>query len=277
MIESYIKQILTTKWTPKTVDLLLTEIIKNPISKKLLCDMKIYQKCKFNYQQYLFIYRLILSKTIEILDCILKDNQNIFIKPDKDIYIAYPLMLFALKEIGFKRNKFLIQIIDREITFDEIPNLAGDSKTMVDTWTRIRPNYFNFQGDIESLFAINGFKEFLIPARIKFILEETDKALEKQRSQYSPVKVNGIKLKNGVLSYKDNQIKFGKDTTRLNILKLIYKNPTGISSKDIRKKIEMNYDLFKTNIRQINKRIKNINLKIRYDKDKKNYLLTKNY
>ena len=274
MLESYIKQVLTTKWTPKTVDLLLTAIPGNDKSMTALCNMKIYAKCKFTYQQYLFIYRLILSKTIEILDCALKDNQNIFIKPDQDIHIAYPLFLFALKEIGFKRKKFLIQILDKDITFDEIPNLAGDPETMISNWANNRANYLNFQGDIETLFAINGRKEFPIPTRIEFFLEETDKALEKQRSQYSPVKVNGIQLKNGILSYKDKKIKFTKDTTRLKLTKLIYDNKNGISSKTIREKLEMNYDLFKTNIKQLKDKIKKIKLTIRYNKDKKVYLLT---
>lgn len=274
MLRSYIKQVVTTTWTPKTVDLLLTTIPGNDKSMTALCNMKIYAKCKFTYQQYLFIYRLILSKTIEILDCILKDNQNAFIKPHQDIHIAYPLFLFALKEIGFIRKKFLIQILDRDITFDEIPNLAGDPNTMINNWINNRANYLNFQGEVENLFSINGRQEFPIPTRIEFILEETDKALEKQRSQYSPIKVNGIQLKNGTLSYKDKKIKFTKNTTRLNLLKLIYKNPTGISSTDIREKLEMSYDLFKTNIKQLKDKIKCIKLTIRYDKDKKVYLLT---
>ena len=274
MLKSYINQILTTGWTPKTVDLLLTTIPKNDKSMATLCNTKIYTKCKFTYQQYLFIYKLILSKTIEILDCVLKDNQNIFIKPNLDINIAYPLFLFVLKEIGFKRGKFLSQIMDKDITFDEIPNLLGDPKTMIGNWVNNRANYLNFQGDIETLFAINGSKKFPIPTRIEFILEETDKALEKQKSQYSPIKTNGIRLKNNILSFNKKEITFKKGSIRLKIIKLLIKNNQGISSKDIRKKLEMNHYLFKTNIRQIKNRIKNIKLTIKHDENKKVYLLT---
>lgn len=274
MIESYIRQVLTTRWTPKTVDLILTEITKDSKSITVLCDMNIYKKCKFTYHQYLFVYRLILSKVIEILDCFLKDNQEPFIKPNKDIYSGYPLMLFSLKEIGLIRRKFMIQILEREITFDEIPNLAGDPKTMINNWEKVRSNYLNFQGDIETLFTINGSKEFKIPARLLFFLEETDKILENQRLQYSPIKINKIQLKGNTLLYKNQKIIFKKDGVRLKIINLFVKNSNGISSKEIRNKLEMSYELFKTNIRQINNRLKDINLKIRYDKNKKIYLLT---
>jgi len=108
------------------------------------------------------------------------------------------------------------------------------------------------------------------------LLEAFDEVLKIQRSQYSPTKVIGIQLKDGFLSYKGNKIKFGKNSTRLKLLKLANKNSNGgkISSKEIRNKLEMSPDLFKTNISQINDRIKNIKLTIRYDKDKKLYLLT---
>jgi hypothetical protein len=253
---------------------MFTEIPGDCRYPKVIGDGKILKECSYSFKQYLFIYRLLLLKIIETLDCILLDNQDPFIEPHKNIHFFYQLATFMYNDIGLIRRKFLFKQTELETNFDEIPKLNGDTKNIINSWKEVRPKYLDYKGEIETLFAANGYQEFHIPIRTKMLFEAFDEILEFQRSQYSPIKINGIQLKDAILSYKDQKVKFTKNTTRLNLIKLLYNNQNGISSKNIREKLEMNYDLFKTNIKQLKDKIKNIKLTIRYDKDKKLYLLT---
>lgn len=274
----YLKQTFGNKWAPiKTTDFMLTEIRNDCRNLKIIGNKNINKKCTYGYNQFLFVYRLLLLKIIEILDCVLLNNKVPFIEPNKNIDFCYPFALFMYSDVGLGRKKFIVKQAIAETNFEEIPNLAGDPNTMINNWKEVRPKYLNYKGEIETLFAVNGYKEFHVPIRLKMFIEVIDEILKIQKSQYSPIKTNGIQLKSNTLSYNKQKIIFKKDGTRLKIISLLIRNNNGINSKDIRKKLEMNYDLFKTNIRQINKRIKSINLKIKYDKEKKLYLLTINY
>lgn len=271
----YLKQALEYRFSPKrALNFMLTEIPGDCRYPKVIGDGKLIKKCNYNSIQYLFIYRLLLLKIIEILDCILIDNQDPFIEPHRNIHFCYQLVTFMYSDISLMRKKFLFKQSSYETNFDEIPKLSGEMKSIINSWKEVRSKYLDYQGEIETRFAVKGYREFHIPIRTKMMLEAIDEILEFQRSKYSPIKVNGVQLKNGILSYKGNQTKFTKNTTRLNLIKLIYDNKNGISSKTIREKLEMSYDLFKTNIKQLKDKIKDIKLTIRYDKNKKLYLLT---
>jgi len=253
---------------------MLTEIVGDCRYPKVIGDKNRIKECNYSFKQYLFIYKLLLTKIIETLDCILLNNQKPFIEPNKNIHFCYQLAVFMYSDIALNRKKFIFKQLTSETGFEEIPNLAGDPKSMINSWKEVRSKYLNYKGKVDTLFAVNGYKEFHIPIRTQMMFEAFDEILEFQRSQYSPTIVNGIKLKDGVLSYKSKEVKFLKNTTRLNLIKLIYNNKNGISSETIREKLEMSYDLFKTNIKQLKDKIKDIKLTIRYDKDKKLYLLT---
>jgi hypothetical protein len=271
----YLKQAFEYRFAPKkAVNFMLTEIVGDCRYPKVIGDGKILKECNYSFKQFLFIYRLLLLKIIETLDCILLNNQDPFIEPHKNIHFFYQLATFMYNDIGLIRRKFLFKQTELETNFDEIPKLNGDIKNIISSWRGVRPKYLDYKGEIETLFATNGYQEFHIPIRTKMMIEAIDEILEFQRSQYSPIKISGIQLKDGILSYKDKKVKFTKNTTRLNLIKLIYDNQNGISSKTIREKLEMNYDLFKTNIKQLKDKIKDIKLTIKYDKDKKLYLLT---
>lgn len=273
----YLKQVFEYRFAPKkAINFMLTEIPGDCRYPKVIGDGKILKKCNYTFKQYLFIYRLLLLRIIETLDCILLDNQDPFIEPHKNIHFFYQLATFMYNDIGIVRRKFLLKQTEFETNFDEVGKLTGNIRDIINVWKEVRPKYLDYKGEIETLFATSGYQEFHIPIRTKVMIEAIDEILEFQRSQYSPTKINGIQLKNGFLSYHGNKIEFGKNTTRLKLLKLINKNNNGekISSKEMKNKLEMNSNLFKTNIGQINDRIKDIKLTIRYDKGKKLYLLT---
>jgi hypothetical protein len=177
-------------------------------------------------------------------------------------------------DIGVYRKKFFWERAVNIVDFEEIESLAGDPATMVETWKKVKKDYLNYRGEIENRFACNGFKEYPIPPRLKLIFEQVDEILDYQKSKYAPIKTNGIKFSKGTLQYMDRKIHFKIGSLRHKLLAILVNNSSGIKSKDIKTKLELSTELFKTNIRQINKRLINVNLAIRYDSNKKVYLLS---
>lgn len=270
----YIKQFLRNKWTPWIVDWVLTEIKGDNIPQKLLLSKGVFKKCTYGFSQYLFMYRLIYLKTIEILDCILLKNQEPFVEPHKHIHVYYPFLVFMYTDIGVFRKKFFWERAVNIVDFEEIESLAGDPTTMVKTWKRVRSDYLNYKGEIENRFACNGFKEYPVPPRIKLIFKQIDELLDDQKSRYSPTKTTSIKFSKGLLQYQNKKIHFKVSSVRQKLLSVLINNPPGIKSKEIKTKLELSTELFKTNIRQINKRLVKVSLAIRYDSNKKVYLLS---
>jgi hypothetical protein len=176
-------------------------------------------------------------------------------------------------DIGLYRRKFLFEQTG-EADFDEIESLAGDPRTMVNTWKEIRPRYLDYLGKIENRFAAQGFKEYHIPIRLLIILEQVDEILEYQRLQYRDKKSATIIFDGRLLEFNNKKLIFLRGSTRSKIIKMFQKNPQGIDSRTVREKLEMSYKLFKTNIRQIKNRIKPLGLTVIYDTITKRYFLS---
>jgi hypothetical protein len=264
----YIKQFLQNKWTPWIVDWVLTDIKVENIPRPLLLSKGVFKKCTYGFNQYLFTYRLIYLKIIEILDCILLDNQETFIEPHKHIHTYFPFLVFMYTDIGIYRKKFFWERAIKEIDFEEIESLAGDPITMVETWKRTRSDYLNYRGEIENRYAAIGFKEYSIAPRLKLIFDQVDEILENQRQQYSPFKhVQAKWVDKNTIEFKGEKLKFiGK---RQKFLKMLTKNITGITGKELRDKVNLKMKNFKATKGHINKRLKTINLSVKFiEKDK---------
>lgn len=272
----YFKQILQYRLTPWSTNWLLTDVPGNSRLLPLFGSRDVYKKCNYGRSQYLFIYRLVLLKIIDVLDCILKNNQKEFIKPFKNIHFYYPVLLFIFNDIGLGRMKFLINQATSDITFDEFESLAGDEEFIIKKWLELRPRYLNYRGEIENLFLINGAKEYEIPVRLKVIIEQVDEILEFQRKQYSScISPDVVWINKNTLRHNEKEILFleKKDNRRKKIVKLFTKNISGLSSKTIKEKLSIKTETLKANITQINERLLSIDLAIKLDNFDKLYKL----
>ena len=71
----YLKQALEYRFSPKrALNFMLTEIAGDCRYPKVIGDKNRIKECNYSFKQYLFIYKLLLTKIIETLDCILLNN-----------------------------------------------------------------------------------------------------------------------------------------------------------------------------------------------------------
>ena len=271
----YLKQLLVYRIKPLFVDWVLY-VFPYPISNVNFAFRinKTIKKCKFSKNQYLHIYRIILNKIIETLDCIVLDNQKEFIPPYKNIHVYYNVLLFIYNDIA--RRKFYFQQEWETASFNEVENLAGDPINLINAWKENRSKYLDYRGDIETQFSLNGCKTFPLPYRLEVILGQVDEIIANQKQQYSKTVSADIKWKNrNTLIHKGKELVFQnkEDNMRRKLIAIFIKNKNSIKSEEIREKLELSYDLFKSIKKQINSRLKTIDLKIYYDKNNKVYRL----
>ena len=256
-----------SRLSPKMLPRLLYAF-DEPLTTEQMKDWKYGGEAKLEYKQLLFFYQYIYRILFRILDTVFTpylQKQHKFVSPDPVVVTDFAVMLQFFFMIQNHAKFHLSYIVD----FKPFNPIDGDPERILIDWAVLRGKFIDHEAKINNLIKLQAVPAYPIPYRLLRFNEAITNNLEKQRCFQS----------GNTVPADENTIQFTASTSKKRSVFVMLEKNIGqwTNKKEILKKVDIEYDDFRSIVSQLRKDINNQGLgdKLKIESDGKGgYRLT---